>query len=368
MDWLRLQIRRLRADVLLVAGDVFDSSNPGAEAQRLFYLFLREVTGENPGLQVIIIAGNHDSAARLEAPNPLLECLHVSVRGLVRRTQTGAIDYRHLIVPLRRGGCCLAVPYLRQGDYPEATTYAQGVKNLYATLYGMVRGGRGPILAMGHLQAAGSEVSESDVSERTFAGGLECVSSEAFDRGITYTALGHLHRAQRVAGRENVRYAGAPLPMSFAERNYARGVTYISIDGEKVTQQRLVFEAPVKLWSIPSEASSLEAALGAIAALPEGEADAASPYVEVKILLTEPEPSLRHRLEEALRTKAVRLARIEKALPGVGAEAGGAAVASLQGVHPMEIAEKAYRRRFAGLEMPPGMRTLLEEVIREVEL
>ena len=59
------QIRQHEIDVLLIAGDVFDSPNPSAESQRMYYRFLREVTSENPSLQIIIIAGNHDSAARL---------------------------------------------------------------------------------------------------------------------------------------------------------------------------------------------------------------------------------------------------------------------------------------------------------------
>ena len=81
---------------------------------------------------------------------------------------------------------------------------------------------------MGHLQATGSEISEDDRSERTVIGGLECVSPDAFDEAIAYTALGHLHRSQRVFHRENVRYSGTPMPMSFAERNNVGGVVMIT--------------------------------------------------------------------------------------------------------------------------------------------
>ena len=65
-----------QTDVLLIAGDVFDVTNPSAGAQRRFYRFLKEANRRNPGLQIVIIAGNHDSAIRLEAPNPLLEELN----------------------------------------------------------------------------------------------------------------------------------------------------------------------------------------------------------------------------------------------------------------------------------------------------
>lgn len=67
-EWLCAVIKREKADALLIAGDVFDSPNPPASAQRLFYHFLRKATEENPQLQIIIISGNHDSAARLKLP------------------------------------------------------------------------------------------------------------------------------------------------------------------------------------------------------------------------------------------------------------------------------------------------------------
>lgn len=112
-------------DVLLIAGDVFDVTNPSAGAQRRFYRFLKEANRRNPGLQIVIIAGNHDSAIRLEAPNPLLEELNTSIVGIVGRTDSGEIDLASLVVPLRnrageREALCLAVPFLRQGDYPAA--------------------------------------------------------------------------------------------------------------------------------------------------------------------------------------------------------------------------------------------------------
>ncbi len=94
LDWLCHELSARQADVLLIAGDVFDSPNPSAASQQMFYRFLRRATEENPSLQVVVIAGNHDSAARLEAPDPLFKDMHVEVRGLVRRTSDGAIPSR----------------------------------------------------------------------------------------------------------------------------------------------------------------------------------------------------------------------------------------------------------------------------------
>ncbi|MEG1659752.1 MAG: exonuclease SbcCD subunit D C-terminal domain-containing protein [Bacteroides sp.] len=366
LAWLREQVKAHEVDVLLVAGDVFDSPNPSAESQKIYYRFLCEITTENPELQIIIIAGNHDSAARLEAPNPLLENLNITVRGVVKRTTEGKIDFNHLIVPLLKGGQCMAVPYLRQGDYPEAETYAQGVQKMYQALYDEIKDKRQLVIAMGHLQATGSEISENDRSERTVIGGLECISPDSFAKEIAYTALGHLHRGQQVSKRENVRYSGSPLPMSFAERNNRQGIVLITIT-DKTDIQRLEFDTPVKLWSIPQEPLPLNKVLDEIAALPDGELSDTSPYLEIKVLISEPEPSLRHQLEKALENKAVRLARIAPANLKLETNSRMITYEELQTINPMDMASDIFKRRYGGEDMPEKMRTLLQSVIQEIE-
>ena len=101
LEWLKVVVVEQKADLLLVSGDVFDNSNPSARAQNLYYTFLWEISRCAPGLQVIIVAGNHDSAARLEAPAPLLEGLNITVRGIVRRDPSGEIDLGYLAVPVK---------------------------------------------------------------------------------------------------------------------------------------------------------------------------------------------------------------------------------------------------------------------------
>ena len=143
LNWLAEEIRQKEIDALIIAGDVFDVSNPSAASQSMYYQFIYRVTAESPYLQIVIVAGNHDSAARLEAPLPLLQAMRTEVRGVVRKLEGGEIDYDHLTVELknRKGEVellCMAVPFLRQGDYPavqtEGNPYAEGVRELYAQL------------------------------------------------------------------------------------------------------------------------------------------------------------------------------------------------------------------------------------------
>ena len=375
LNWLAEEIRQKEIDALIIAVDVFDVSNPSAASQSMYYQFIYRVTAENPYLQIVIVAGNHDSAARLEAPLPLLQAMRTEVRGVVRKLEGGEIDYDHLTVELknRKGEVellCMAVPFLRQGDYPavqtEGNPYAEGVCELYAQLLQRLwkrRTENQAILAIGHLQATGSEIAEKDYSERTVIGGLECVSPEAFSEQIAYTALGHIHKAQRVSGRENVRYAGSPIPMSFAEKHYHHGVVMVTFDGGcAVDIERLECPKLIPLVSVPNgEPVSPEAILEALKELPETEAVA--PYLEVKVLLEEPEPMLRQEIEEALADKNYRLARI---VSTYRTETGNTTKENenwkrgLQEMSPLQIAQSAFEKIYQ-VEMPVELTDLFEE-------
>ena len=363
LNWLRREVGICQADVLLVSGDVFDSPNPSAESQKLYYRFLHDITRENPQLQLVIIAGNHDSAARLEAPSPLLESMNIVVRGVIRRRSDGSIDTDHLIVPLRKEGdiaaYCLAVPYLRQGDYPQADSYAEGVQSFYTELIEQALPLGKPLVAMGHLQATGSELSVDDRSERTVVGGLEAVSPQVFDGKVEYVALGHLHRAQQVSGRELVRYAGAPLPMSFAEKHYRQGVMLVTLDEdgrEPAVVERRLYEPPVSLWSLPTEEAEIEGVLEAIAGLPEGEPDDSSPYLEIKAKVTQPDPTLKYKIQEALKGKQVRLARIVAVAPPKAESSRRLTTyEEVQQLRPIDIALDFYKQKYGGSEMPDAL-------------
>lgn len=374
LQWLAETIKANEIDALLVAGDVFDVSNPSAASQRLFYRFIRRVTAENPLLQLVVVAGNHDSAARLEAPLPLLQELRTEIKGVVRRRE-GQIDYDDLIVPLRnRQGAvealCLAVPFLRQGDYPAVVTagnpYAEGVRELYSCLLSRVwerRTEGQSVVAMGHLQATGAEIAERDFSERTVIGGLECISPDAFTEQIAYTALGHIHKSQRVSGRESVRYAGSPLPMSFAEKHYRHGVVMVTLDeGWAVEIKKLEAPLLVPLLTVPAAgAASPDSVLAELRNLPEPGGEA--PYLEVKVLLDEPEPMLRQQIEEELANKQYRLSRIvsvyRTADPTlVDEEATGV---GLKEMSPLQIVQSTFERTYQ-TEMPAELVGLFQEV------
>ena len=387
LNWLVDTLAEQQTDVLLIAGDVFDVANPSATAQRRFFHFQKEANRRNPHLQVIVVAGNHDSAARLESPIPLLEELNTSIVGIIRRTESGEIDFDSLVIPLynkekKREGWCLAVPYLRQGDYPAPEeghdTYIAGINRMYRQLYDFADARRQPgeaLVAMGHLHATGAELSDDDRSERIIMGGLESVSSDTFDEGLAYTALGHIHKAQRIGGRENLRYSGSPLPMSFSETNYRHQVVAVTVENGCLSD---VEPLPVPLFAalhrIPEQPASPEEVVEQLAGLPvanqeEGDEPARWPYVEVRVLLTEPDPGFRHRVEEALADKAVRLTSIVPSYPK-REEADTVRPLSyndLQRIAPLDMLKHAFTGKYGG-ELPEDIESLFNDVMREVSL
>lgn len=400
LGWLLDTLEHERIDALLLAGDVYDSANPPAAAQRLFYGFLAEAARRLPGLQIVVIAGNHDSPARLEAPAALLAGLEVTVIGQVRDAATGAIDLERLVLPLRERGSgavrawCVAMPFLRSGDVPrvegstDTDAWAAGIAELYARAFELAAAQRQPgqaLVAMGHCHLAGGEVSPD--SERALViGGIEGVAPSAL-AAADYVALGHLHRAQRVGAadrREVVRYSGSPLPMSFAEVGYRHQVLMVDLAGSADPDDaattpspvRAVHELPVPrsvgMLRVPATHQPLDAALQALAgpSLTDLPADLPAthwPWLEVRVQLDAPEPALRSRIEAALADRPVRLLRIDARSAGRVEEAAapdeaaaGLALGDLERLDPTAIFERLHLERYGQPAAPELLAALAE--------
>jgi exonuclease SbcD len=382
LDWLIGILRSEAIDVLLVSGDVFDGANPSAVSIRMFYTFLNRATSANPGLQVIITAGNHDSAARLEAPKPLLESSNIHIVGVVERDAAGNIDYEKLTIPLKDGtgvvvAWCLAIPFLRMGDYPMiegVSPYPEGVARVYDEAYRFVLSKKQPgqaVIALGHLHTQQAEVGDMDRTERMIMGGIECVAAAAFHEDIRYVALGHIHRAQRVGSREHVRYSGSPLPMSFAERGYRHQVVIFELNGDGITDLKtLDVPVSVPLMRVPAVHSRVSEAIGALRQLPAaGKTRELFPYLEVCVLVDGPDPGLRHSVEQALAGKAVRLARIDVRAANAATSIQGSSappVDDLAELSPLDVFAKAYQAKYTG-PVPEGLVQLFREIAAGID-
>ncbi len=247
IHWLLQTISAEHIQAVLIAGDVFDVFNPSIEALDLYHQFLTRAY--QLGVQVVIIGGNHDSAARLNSTSGLLQCLNVQVVG-------GDTNALGKVVPLTNQqqeivAAVVAIPYLRDGDVRqlgmgEGVTeahqlFAQSVGAHYHQLLleAKQQYPHLPILGMAHLYITGSTTSDASSSTPMHQiGTLATISASRFPGTFAYLALGHIHKPQVLQHPENtiVKYAGSPIPLSFSERADNKEITLITIAPEQQLQ------------------------------------------------------------------------------------------------------------------------------------
>jgi exonuclease SbcD len=352
LDWLLGELEREAPELLLIAGDVFDSVNPPVAAQRQLYAFLASAVRALPRLQIVMIAGNHDSGARIEMPAPLLQGFGVSVIGRVTRDADGALDVERLRIPIRGPedavlGHVLALPFLRPAEItaPEES-HADAVARTHAELIGAAVAARRPgeaLVAISHAHMQGGEVSPAS-ERRIVVGNAEAVPSALFPPEIAYVALGHLHLAQWVGGEERIRYCGSPIPMSMSERDYQHQVLLVEIEGEALQAIRcLPVPRAVPMRQIRGTLSEVLAALATIDAPPQPRER--QPWLEVRVLLERPLLDLAQQIDAALAGKSVRLLGPSAEYPQA-ADAHGPALSELEQIDPALLFARAWERKF----------------------
>lgn len=381
LAWLLETCEREAADALVITGDVFDTATPPASAEKMWFDFLAAARRSRPAMDLVAIAGNHDSPARLGAASAVLRELGVHVVGGLPRTASGAIDLARVLVPIAGGrGLVAAVPFLRPVDLPEPA-----VEDPVAAIYGEVMAGARAqrqsgqaLVVTGHLYVAGADA--QFLSERRVSiGGQESASLRLFPADISYVALGHIHRPQRV-GRDTIRYAGAPLALYLDEAAYPHQVVAIDFEGEQVAQIRsLLVPRVVEIIRIPARgAAPLAAVLEALRALPPlppgpvTEASrAARPYLALEIALERPEPKLKALIDSALEGKWPRLVQYPTVITGDGAALGDRVTAQrLAELDPREVFGRLWARHHAAAPtaaVRAGFEQLLSEVQGDVD-
>lgn len=337
LGWLLDRIEEHRPDALLVAGDIFDNGNPSAASQAAYYEFLADATRRHPDLTIVITAGNHDSANRLEAPRALLSRHRVEIRGSVRRSWVAAAegarwetDLDDLMIPLEGAegdrAVVLAVPYLRLDTVHDAC-YSAGVNRLLRelTARARVRYPDIPLVMMAHMYAKGADIAPKDASEKIVIGGQEEVVMEGWPDHPDYLTCGHIHKRQHIWNTDWARYTGSVLPMSFAETDYTHGVDLITLaPGHRPKTELIEYTPQHRLRVLPADESLLtprqmiRIVKKELPPLPaDGKPGDDFEYVVLKVRLDKISNDELAELEAAVREKNAVLCRIQKVIPAV---------------------------------------------------
>jgi exonuclease SbcD len=381
LNWLLEQLKERRPDALLIAGDVFDTINPPVKAQERLYDFIVQAHLALPTLTLVMIAGNHDSGARIELPAPLMRSLRTHALGRVLWLDDGSLDAKRLLVPLTDASgniqaWCLALPFLRPAEVTIGNdgTYMDGISRVHAELiaYAEQRRSAGQaLIAMSHAHLAGGQVSE-DSERNIIVGNTEAQPASLFPPAIAYVALGHLHKPQKVAKQERIRYSGSPFPLSFAEVDYPHQVLDVLFEGEMLKSVETL-RVPRAVGMVRLGPAPLAELIEQIQNQPDTDLfntpeSHLAPWLEVRVMLDAPQPDLRQRLESALEGKSLRLVRIGVQYAGTSASSKDSpALLALEQLAPQELFTQAWQDTY-GQAPEPGILDDFAQLLEDITL
>lgn len=284
LDWLLTTLKEKKIDLLLIAGDIFDTPTPPHQSLETFYQFLHRLSVETK-TETLIIAGNHDSGLLLEAPSELLKIHRVKVWGKLSSEPSDQW--------LRVGNIDVcAIPFFR--SY-ELLPQGEGDAIVALKKY-LVKDRTAPQLLMLHhlagmYEAAGSEQVIS-------LSGVDSIPSDIL-KSFDYVALGHIHKPQKIG--PNAHYSGSPIPLRFSE---TAKKSVIIIDEKDGTLHSEVLPIPSfrNLFIVKTTESSFKTDLEKLT-----KSSDLTPMVEVQIELTSPRVGLIDEIKEILDKKGMEL-------------------------------------------------------------
>lgn len=239
-----------KPDALLVSGDIYHTGTPGNDVAKVFTDRLLDVQAKCPDMEIVVIAGNHDSYSRLEIDRALWRRCHVHVLGTPPEDGNGRADFARNVIEIPGKGLIAAVPFCHSRNFPvcgdgtaddRMSAYFNGLQQFVAER----NPANLPTVLMAHL-AVGKETDLTGQDRMAIVGGEECVNCEVLGTGYDYIALGHIHCPQWIKGERRVaRYCGTPRTIHFDE-TYSHGVDVVTVESDREVESRTVEFAPLR--------------------------------------------------------------------------------------------------------------------------
>ncbi|MBK5142450.1 exonuclease subunit SbcD [Budviciaceae bacterium BWR-B9] len=250
LRWLTEKVTEHQVDAIIVAGDIFDTTSPPSYARELYNQF---IVGLQPtGCQLVVLGGNHDSVAMLNESRELLTYLNTQViASVTQQPEQQLIVLNNL--QGEPGALVCAIPFVRARDVLSSQAGQSGsekqqalleaISQHYQQIYQLAKEQQQqytkhlPIIVTGHLTTVGA--STSDSVRDIYIGTLDAFPAQAFPPA-DYIALGHIHRPQKVAKSEYIRYSGSPIPLSFDESGQEKSVVLVEFSSQAEPQITLL--------------------------------------------------------------------------------------------------------------------------------
>lgn len=258
-----------RVDAVIVAGDIFDQHHPSAEAERIVLNALHDFY--ETGVAVLLIAGNHDSPKRWSAYSQFLALGNVHVLGLPAAHDDGACvvveghdgsEAEVVLLPWVPERALVGTAALMGRAGADYQSYAEGMREIIGAVCVESESGR-PSVLVGHAFCQSAIVGDGEGALRT--SDIYAVPGEVFPPHLSYVALGHVHRAQKVAAPVPVHYSGSLLQLDFSEQRQAKSVRVVDVAaGAPAASREVAITAGRPLLRATGTLEELEAMRGAI--------------------------------------------------------------------------------------------------------
>lgn len=348
-------VREEKPDVMLVCGDVYHTAQPSAAVQTMFTEALVKIRDANPGITIVVTAGNHDSGTKHEIFRTPWSALKVHTIGKADRDNPE--DH---IIEIAGKGYIIGVPYCNERTLPK--DFFQKILDEVAKCNTECL----PVVLTAHTTVKGCDYSGHDNATEYMVGGIDYMEVEEFGEGYDYLALGHIHRGQFVhTGKHNVRYSGTPIAVSFDE-DYPHSVSLVDIEkhGDRPKVETIEILNPRPLVTLPSTgAADWEEAKRLLEEFPKD----IPAYVRLNVEIDDFLPVEANAEATALtQDKACRFCHINaRRKAGRKAEDRAISVQEFQAMAPIEIA-----RQFAEdskIKFDEDMSRLFCEVVKMIE-
>jgi DNA repair protein SbcD/Mre11 len=232
-----------RVDVVVVAGDLYETVAPPPDAEALVLRTLLDL--RDTGAQVVVVSGNHDHAQRFEAVRPVLGALGITVAGVPRRRDDGGLVA--LETPGGDGARVALVPFCSQRSIIRsaqlmaldaaqlAQTYDERIRRMIAHLTDDLPDDAVNVV-VAHGMVGGAQLGGGERSAQTYMD--YWIGSAAFPTSLHYVALGHVHRTQPVGGATQIWYSGSPLAVDFGDADPTANVLLVEATPSTPAQVR----------------------------------------------------------------------------------------------------------------------------------
>lgn len=377
LDWMLQTIKQEQADILLIAGDVFDTTTPSNKAQELYYQFLCQVSINTTCQHIVIISGNHDSPTLLNAPKTLLQQLKIHVVGSITDNIEDELlvlnDINHNPIAL-----VCAVPYLRDADlrsvadnesqHDKNAQLVNGLKKHYAKVCDLALikreqlGTNIPIIGLGHLFTSGGIT--GDGVRELYVGNLSNFNASEFPSGIDYMALGHLHVPQQVNNQEHIRYSGSPIAMGFAEANQEKIILCVEFDTSRLKKiSSIVIPKFQELARINGDMEKISAQLTNLTVYQN------SIWVEINYTGNEIVPNLHQQLQAIVHDSNVELIKVynRQFISQILSNEDNTTTVELHDLTPLQVFEKCLQVNNIPLEQQQILKDCYTQIITSLE-